>query len=118
MFQENIRYKTMREVRRRPCFVSAQDVEVKLKRYLFLHLFPYIFHFVAILIGTLDQVNYSSEFFLLLCSGSSHSSSSSTAESFPSYWDKNVLPDFGYKVSLFYVLLCSSHIMLILRLKF
>ncbi|KAM8752126.1 protein mono-ADP-ribosyltransferase PARP12 [Acanthopagrus schlegelii] len=62
MFQENIRYKTMREVRRRPRFVSAQDVEVKLK------------------------------------SGSSHSSSSSTAESFPSYWDRNALPDFGYKL--------------------
>ncbi|XP_030281693.1 protein mono-ADP-ribosyltransferase PARP12 isoform X1 [Sparus aurata] len=70
MFQENIRYKTRREVRRRPRFVSAQDVEVKLKRVLFVS----------------------------SCSGSSHSSSSSTAESFPSYWDKNALPDFGYKL--------------------
>lgn len=31
MYQENIKYKTQREVRRRPRFVSAQDVELKLK---------------------------------------------------------------------------------------
>ncbi|TMS05998.1 Poly [ADP-ribose] polymerase 12 [Larimichthys crocea] len=62
MFQENIKYKTKREVRRRPRFVSAHDVEAKLK------------------------------------STSSPSSSLSTAESFPSYWDKNALPDFGYKL--------------------
>ncbi|XP_019962062.2 protein mono-ADP-ribosyltransferase PARP12 [Paralichthys olivaceus] len=30
MYQENLKYKTKREVRRRPCFVSAQDVKVKL----------------------------------------------------------------------------------------
>ncbi|TKS73181.1 Poly [ADP-ribose] polymerase 12 [Collichthys lucidus] len=62
MYQENIKYKTKREVRRRPHFVSAHDVEAKLK------------------------------------STSSPSSSLSTAESFPSYWDKNALPDFGYKL--------------------
>ncbi|XP_044050221.1 protein mono-ADP-ribosyltransferase PARP12 [Siniperca chuatsi] len=64
MYQQNVKYKTKREVRRRPCFVSAHDVEVKLK------------------------------------SASSHSSSSSTAESFPPHWDKNALPDFGYKLVL------------------
>ncbi|CAB1437425.1 unnamed protein product [Pleuronectes platessa] len=32
MYQENLKYKTKREVRRRPRFVSAQDVKVKLER--------------------------------------------------------------------------------------
>ncbi|KAI3371544.1 hypothetical protein L3Q82_024132 [Scortum barcoo] len=62
MYQQNVKYNTKREVRRRPRFVSGQDVELKLN------------------------------------SASSHSSSSSTAESFPSYWDKNALPDFGYRL--------------------
>ncbi|XP_038563127.1 protein mono-ADP-ribosyltransferase PARP12 [Micropterus salmoides] len=62
MYQQNVKYKTKRDVRRRPRFVSAHDVEVALK-------------------GV-----------------SSHSSSSSTAESFPSNWDKTALPDFGYKL--------------------
>ncbi|XP_047451662.1 protein mono-ADP-ribosyltransferase PARP12-like isoform X2 [Mugil cephalus] len=31
MYQQNVKYKTKRDVRRRPHFVSAQDVEVKLK---------------------------------------------------------------------------------------
>nr|XP_020458611.1 poly [ADP-ribose] polymerase 12 isoform X2 [Monopterus albus] len=64
MYQENVKYKTRREVRRRPCFVSANDVKVKLN------------------------------------SASLHSSSSSTADSAPSHWDKNALPDFGYKLVL------------------
>lgn len=63
MYQQNVKYKTKREVRRRPRFVSAHDVEVKLK------------------------------------SASPHSSSSSTAESFPPHWDKNALPDIGYKLA-------------------
>ncbi|KAM7002098.1 protein mono-ADP-ribosyltransferase PARP12 [Tautogolabrus adspersus] len=62
MYQQNVKYKTKREVRRRPRFVSAQDVEEKLKR------------------------------------PSSHSSSSSTPETFPPHWDKNALPDLGYKL--------------------
>lgn len=62
MYQQNIKYKTKREVRRRPRFVSAQDVEDKLKN------------------------------------TSSKSSSSSTAESLPSHWDKNAIPEFGYKL--------------------
>ncbi|XP_041652100.1 protein mono-ADP-ribosyltransferase PARP12-like [Cheilinus undulatus] len=62
MFQQNVKYKTQREVRRRPRFVSAQDVEDKLK------------------------------------SPSSHGSSSPTAESFPTHWDKTALPDLGYKL--------------------
>lgn len=62
MYQQNVKYKTRREVRRRPRFVSAQEVEMKLK------------------------------------SPSTHSSSSSTADSFPSHWDKNSLPDLGYKL--------------------
>nr|XP_046249220.1 protein mono-ADP-ribosyltransferase PARP12-like [Scatophagus argus] len=62
MYQQNVKYKTKREVRRRPRFVSAHDVEVKLK------------------------------------SASPHNSSSSTDESFPSYWDKKALPDVGYKL--------------------
>ncbi|XP_035521379.1 protein mono-ADP-ribosyltransferase PARP12 [Morone saxatilis] len=62
MYQENVKYKTKREVRRRPLFVSANDVEVKLKSPL------------------------------------SHTSSSSTATSFPPYWDKTALPDVGYKL--------------------
>ncbi|KAM7396416.1 hypothetical protein PAMP_019457 [Pampus punctatissimus] len=64
MYQQNTKYKTIREVRRRPHFVSAQDVEMQLK------------------------------------SASSLSSSSCTAESVPSHWDKNALPDFGYKLVL------------------
>ncbi|XP_020336622.1 protein mono-ADP-ribosyltransferase PARP12 [Oncorhynchus kisutch] len=31
MYQQNVRFKTKREVRRRPCFLSGQDVEAKLK---------------------------------------------------------------------------------------
>ncbi|KAF0041398.1 hypothetical protein F2P81_007296 [Scophthalmus maximus] len=65
MYQENLKYKTKREVRRRPRFVSALDVKVKLE------------------------------------SPSSHTSSSPVAESVPSYWDKNALPDFGYKLVRF-----------------
>ncbi|XP_059190758.1 protein mono-ADP-ribosyltransferase PARP12 [Centropristis striata] len=64
MYQENVKYKTKREVRRRPLFVSAHDVEVKLNS----------------------------------GSDSSHSSTSSSAESFPSHWDKSAQPDFGYKL--------------------
>ncbi len=36
MYQQNVKYKTKREVRRRPRFVSAHDVEVKLNRYFYL----------------------------------------------------------------------------------
>lgn len=32
MYQQNIKYKTKRDIRRRPRFVSAQEVELKLKR--------------------------------------------------------------------------------------
>lgn len=35
MYQQNIQYQTKREVRRRPRFVSAQEVEDKLKRYFY-----------------------------------------------------------------------------------
>ncbi|XP_026166882.1 protein mono-ADP-ribosyltransferase PARP12 isoform X2 [Mastacembelus armatus] len=62
MYQQNVSYGTKREVRRRPCYVSADDVKTKLN------------------------------------SASSHSSSSCTAESVPSYWDKNAIPDFGFKL--------------------
>ncbi|XP_004570821.2 protein mono-ADP-ribosyltransferase PARP12 [Maylandia zebra] len=62
MYQQNIKFKTKRDVRRRPRFVSAHDVEDKLKN------------------------------------TSSKSSSSSTAESVPSHWDKNAIPEFGYKL--------------------
>lgn len=61
MYQQNLIYQTKRQVRRRPRFVSAQDVEWKLN---------------------------------------SSSSGSSTAENIPPYWDKNALPDFGYKLVL------------------
>ncbi|XP_029289315.1 protein mono-ADP-ribosyltransferase PARP12 [Cottoperca gobio] len=64
MYQQNVKYTTMREVKRRPCFVSAHDVEVKLK------------------------------------SASSHSSSASTAESFPPNWDMTAQPDFRSKLVL------------------
>ncbi|XP_035013900.1 protein mono-ADP-ribosyltransferase PARP12 [Hippoglossus stenolepis] len=70
MYQENLKYKTKREVRRRPGFVSAQDVKVKLER----------------------------------ASSHSSSSSSSMAESVPSYWDIKALPDFGFK----HILLTNS----------
>ncbi|XP_014911578.1 poly [ADP-ribose] polymerase 12-like [Poecilia latipinna] len=63
MFQQNLKYKTKREIRRRPRFVSPQDVnDIK--------------------------------------SGSSHSSSSSTAEHIPPHWDKKALPDLSYKLVL------------------
>lgn len=62
MYQENEVYRTRREVRRRPRFVSTQEVELKLK------------------------------------SSSSNSSKTSMAEDFPSHWDKNALPDLGYKL--------------------
>ncbi|XP_061577373.1 protein mono-ADP-ribosyltransferase PARP12 [Cololabis saira] len=64
MYQQNVKYKTKREVRRRPRFVSAQEIETTLK------------------------------------SASTPSSSSSAPESFPSYWDKTALPDFGHKLVL------------------
>lgn len=38
MYQQNIKFKTKRDVRRRPRFVSAHDVEDKLKRYFDFHL--------------------------------------------------------------------------------
>ncbi|XP_034542084.1 protein mono-ADP-ribosyltransferase PARP12-like isoform X2 [Notolabrus celidotus] len=60
MYQQNVQYKTKREVRRRPHFVSAQDVEKELK--------------------------------------SESAQCSSTAESVPPVWDKNALPNFGYKL--------------------
>ncbi|KAF6720483.1 Poly [ADP-ribose] polymerase 12 [Oryzias melastigma] len=62
MYQQNLKTKTKREVRRRPRFVSARDVETQLS------------------------------------SGSSNTSCSSTAENLPSHWDKNALPDFGFKL--------------------
>ncbi|XP_072290835.1 protein mono-ADP-ribosyltransferase PARP12 [Eucyclogobius newberryi] len=63
MCQKNMRFNTIREVRRRPHFVSAHEVEAKLK------------------------------------SGSSSSqSSSSSAAAVPSNWDKNALPEIGYKL--------------------
>uniref|UniRef100_A0A3Q1FPB5 Poly (ADP-ribose) polymerase family, member 12a n=1 Tax=Acanthochromis polyacanthus TaxID=80966 RepID=A0A3Q1FPB5_9TELE len=61
MYQENVKFNTKREVRRRPRFVSAHDVEVQLK-------------------------------------SSASPQSSSTAEIVPSYWDKNALPEFGFKL--------------------
>ncbi|XP_029992925.1 protein mono-ADP-ribosyltransferase PARP12 [Sphaeramia orbicularis] len=61
MYQQNLKYQTRRQVRRRPRFVSAQDVELKLN---------------------------------------SSSSGSSTPENIPLHWDKNALPDFGYKLVL------------------
>ncbi|KAM6946136.1 protein mono-ADP-ribosyltransferase PARP12-like [Aplochiton taeniatus] len=70
MCQQNTKFKTKREVRRRPVFVSAQDVEAKLK-------------------------SVSPE-----GPGSSSSSSSSSAVDVPSHWDKSPgsLPDFFYKL--------------------
>ncbi|KAG7214866.1 hypothetical protein INR49_005134 [Caranx melampygus] len=62
MYQKNLKFKTKREVRRRPRFVSANDLKMKLE------------------------------------SASSRSTSSSTADSFPPYWDKSALPDCGYKL--------------------
>ncbi|KAM6937071.1 protein mono-ADP-ribosyltransferase PARP12 [Xenentodon cancila] len=64
MYQQNLKYKTKREVRRRPHFVSSHDMET------------------------------------MLNSASTSASSSSTPESFPSYWDKTALPDFGHKLVL------------------
>ncbi|KAM9854294.1 protein mono-ADP-ribosyltransferase PARP12 [Aulostomus maculatus] len=62
MYQQNLEDKSKQEVRRRPRFVSTQDVEVQLK------------------------------------SEASRSSSSSRAENVPSHWDKNCLPEAGYKL--------------------
>ncbi|TWW75676.1 Poly [ADP-ribose] polymerase 12 [Takifugu flavidus] len=64
MYQQNLKYKTKREVRRRPRFVSAEEVNKKLQ------------------------------------SQSSQSQGSSTAESFPSHWDKIDPPDYDYKLIL------------------
>lgn len=64
MYQQNLKFQTIREVRRRPRFMSAHDVEEKLR------------------------------------SPPSNSSSSSTVETVPvpSNWDKDNLPEFGYKL--------------------
>uniref|UniRef100_A0A3B5LQL8 Uncharacterized protein n=1 Tax=Xiphophorus couchianus TaxID=32473 RepID=A0A3B5LQL8_9TELE len=62
MYQQNVQYQTKRDVRRRPRFVSPQDVGEKLK------------------------------------SETSHTANSSTVENVPSHWDKNALPDLGYKL--------------------
>ncbi|KAJ0069394.1 hypothetical protein NL108_004229 [Boleophthalmus pectinirostris] len=64
MCQQNLRYNTVREVRRRPRFVSAHDVQAKLKS----------------------------------GSNSSTQSSSSAVVAVPSNWDKNAVPETGYKL--------------------
>ncbi|XP_075898941.1 protein mono-ADP-ribosyltransferase PARP12 isoform X2 [Nelusetta ayraudi] len=63
MYQQNVKFKTKREVKRRPRFVSAPDVEEKLK-------------------GVTSQ----------------SSSSSALSESVPPNWDKNAIPDYGYRL--------------------
>lgn len=64
MYQQNTKYHTVREVRRRPRFVSAHDMEVKLKS---------------------------------TSSPAAHSTSSSV-DTVPTNWDKNGLPEIGYKL--------------------
>uniref|UniRef100_A0A4W6F381 Poly (ADP-ribose) polymerase family, member 12a n=1 Tax=Lates calcarifer TaxID=8187 RepID=A0A4W6F381_LATCA len=103
MYQENLKYKTQREVRRRPRFVSAHDV--KTERYL-IFCYRHRFYIVpcysdtAVLEISFPQVTSPVRGLTvcLLCSAPSQSSSSSTAESVPPHWDKNALPDFGYKL--------------------
>lgn len=111
MYQENLKYKTQREVRRRPRFVSAHDV--KTERYL-IFCYRHRFYIVpcysdtAVLEISFPQVTSPLRGLTvcLLCSAPSQSSSSSTAESVPPHWDKNALPDFGYKVYLQHILFC------------
>lgn len=67
MYQQNTRYHTIREVRRRPRFVSAHDVDEKLKS---------------------------------TSSAATHSTSPSSADIVPANWDKNALPEIGYKLVL------------------
>lgn len=91
MYQQNVKFKTKREIRRRPRFVSVRDVELKLKRW------PHFtyggWHFrMGIRIKNLHS-------WYLCCSGSSPSTGSSTAVSFPSHWDKIKTPEYQYKVT-------------------
>uniref|UniRef100_A0A3P9IPL0 Poly (ADP-ribose) polymerase family, member 12a n=1 Tax=Oryzias latipes TaxID=8090 RepID=A0A3P9IPL0_ORYLA len=74
MHQQNLKTQTQRDVRRRPRFVSAHDVET-MRSSILASLIP------------------SSAF-----SGSSSTSCPSLAENLPSHWDKGALPDFGFKV--------------------
>ena len=99
MYQQNLKHKTKREIRRRPRFVSAHDVEGKLKRY-FLFQFP-----VGEVLNYPGGVASRKNLFVRVNDvypvyrGSSQSSSSSATEDFPFHWDKTALPDFGYTVS-------------------
>ncbi|MBN3318970.1 PAR12 polymerase, partial [Atractosteus spatula] len=75
MYQQNQKYKTKREVRRRPRLVSVQDVERK--RFSLLMSFPFLF--------------------CLMQRGSSYTPNS-TDVSIPSHWDKSALLDCEYKL--------------------
>lgn len=94
MCQQNVKYKTVRDIRRRPRFVSAEDVKSKIKGYVILyHLSITCTQFKHDLFVVQCTLLYG----VLIRSESSDSSASSSVE-VPPYWDKGALPSFTYKV--------------------
>lgn len=94
MCQQNVKYKTVRDIRRRPRFVSAEDVKSKIKGYdILYHLSITCTHIKHDLFVVQCTLVYG----VLIRSESSDSSASSSVE-VPPYWDKGALPSFTYKV--------------------
>lgn len=94
MCQQNLKYKTERDVRRRPRFVSAQDVKSKIKGYdILYHLSITCTHIKQ----DLSVIQCTLMYCVLIRSESPDSSASSAVE-VPPYWDKGALDNFTYKV--------------------
>ncbi len=94
MCQQNLKYKTERDVRRRPRFVSAQDVKSKIKGYdILYHLSITCTHIKQ----DLSVIQCTLIYCVLIRSESPDSSASSAVE-VPPYWDKGALDNFTYKV--------------------
>lgn len=94
MCQQNLKYKTERDVRRRPCFVSAQDVKSKIKGYDILYNLSSACTHIK---QDLSVVQCTLVYCVLTRSESPDSSASSSVE-VPPYWDKGALENFTYKV--------------------
>lgn len=107
MYQENLKHKTKREVRRRPRFVSTQDVAVK-KRYLIFNSkrIPVCSENVGLDNSRSQLIEPDKAMCMCFLCSPTLVSTNSTAAEIPPYWDKSALPEYGYKVSLSNVLFC------------
>jgi len=94
MCQRNLKHKTERDVRRRPRFVSAEDVKSKIKGY------DILYH-LSITCTHIEHDLFVVQWTLVCCvlirSESPDNSASSSVE-VPPYWDKGALPSSTYKV--------------------